>query len=162
MIRKAKPVDTKDIVGIYNHYVLNSTVTFEEEVVSVEDMGARIANVTAANLPWLVAEEDGLVIGYAYATNWKARSAYRHSVESSVYLATSAYGQGYGSQLYTALLDELKMIGIHAVMGGICLPNPASVRLHEKFGMTKVAHFKQVGFKFGEWVDVGYWQLVFE
>jgi phosphinothricin acetyltransferase len=160
MIRKVAHADLRDIVDIYNHYVLNSTVTFEEESVSIEDMASRIANVTEANLPWLVAVENEHIIGYAYATKWKTRSAYRYSVESSVYLATSAYGKGYGSELYAALLDQLKEIGVHAVMGGICLPNAASIALHEKFGMNKVAHFNQVGFKFGKWVDVGYWQLL--
>lgn len=159
-MRHAEQADAKAIVDIYNHYVLNSTATFEEEAVSVDDMRSRMVDVKNANLPWLVVEENDHIVGYAYATKWKPRSAYRFSVESSVYIAPSAYGKGYGGQLYALLFDELKQRGVHSVMGGISLPNPASIALHEKLDMTKIAHLHQVGFKFGEWVDIGYWQRI--
>ena len=119
-------------------------------------------DVRAQKLPWLVALDADQCLGYAYATRWKERFAYRFSVESTVYLAPAASGRGLGSALYRALFDELKALGVHAVVGGITLPNPASVALHEKMGMRKVAHFAEIGFKFGEWVDVGYWQICFE
>ncbi|QBK05814.1 N-acetyltransferase [Hylemonella gracilis] len=161
MIRLAQPSDAEAIVGIYNHYVANTTVTFEEQAVSVEEMSARIEDILAAGLPWLVLEESGQLLGYAYASKWKTRSAYRYSVEISVYLKHGIQAQGLGSRLYEALFAALVERDIHAAMGGIVLPNEASVRLHEKFGMKQVARFEQVGYKFGRWLDVGYWQKVF-
>lgn len=160
MIRPATPADAAAIAGIYNHYVAHTTITFEEQAVAPEQMAERIAEVGAASLPWLVAEREGQVLGYAYAGRWKARSAYRFSVETSVYLRDGLGRQGVGSALYDALFAELKARGVHAAIGGIALPNDNSVALHEKFGMKKVAHFEQVGFKFGRWIDVGYWQRV--
>jgi L-amino acid N-acyltransferase YncA len=94
------------------------------------------------------------------ATKWRERFAYRFSVEVTVYLAPTFTGNGVGSQLYDALFSVLKSRSIHSVIGGITLPNLASVALHEKFGLEKVAHFKEVGFKFEQWKDVGYWQGV--
>jgi L-amino acid N-acyltransferase YncA len=160
MIRPATASDAESVVRIYNHYVATTTITFEEQPVSSAHMAERMDEVMSAKLPWLVAEESGEVVGYAYASKWKTRVAYRFSVESSVYLSTSAAGRGWGTRLYAALFDELKERGVHAVIGGVALPNPASVALHEKLGMHKVAHFEEVGFKFGKWIDVGYWQKV--
>lgn len=160
MIRSAEATDAQAIADIYNYYVDNTTVTFEEQRVSAEQMLARVSEVQAASLPWLVIEESGKVVGYAYANKWKARSAYRFSVETSVYLENGTGGRGLGSLLYEALFRMLKHQGIHAVIGGIALPNEASVSLHERLGMKKVAHFEQVGFKFEKWLDVGYWQKV--
>lgn len=161
MIRSAHPSDAEAIVGIYNHYVANTTITFEEQPVSAEEMRRRVDVIQAAGLPWLVLEEAGQLLGYAYASKWKERSAYRYSVEISVYLKHGIQARGLGSRLYEALFSALAERGIHAAMGGIVLPNEASVRLHEKFGMKQVAHFEQVGYKFGQWLDVGYWQKVF-
>ena len=129
------------------------------ELALVDEMRRRMDDVFASSLPWLAAEMDGRVVGYAYATKWKARSAYRYSVETTVYLEDGLAKRGVGTELYAELFRLLKERGLHAVIGGIALPNDASVALHEKFGMRKVAHFEQVGFKFGQWVDVGYWQL---
>lgn len=158
MIRPATKTDADAIARIYNHYVLNTTITFEEKAVTVEDIVDRIAEVESNSLLWLVAEQDGQVVGYAYASKWKGRCAYRYSVESSVYVAQGHGGRGIGTKLYEALLPQLKDKGIHAVIGGIVLPNPSSIALHEKFGMTQVAHFKEVGYKFNQWLDVGYWE----
>ena len=119
------------------------------------EMQARMSAVAELGYPWLVAEADDAVVGYAYANRWRERSAYRFSVESTVYLAQHASGRG----LYQALFDELRQRDVHVVIGGITLPNPASVALHEKMGMRKVAEFPEVGFKQGQWLDVGYWQL---
>ena len=105
-----------------------------------------------------MAEQGGLVVGYAYATRWRARAAYRESVESSVYLAPEATGRGLGRALYDVLLPELRGSGLHAVIGGITLPNAASVALHEALGFTHVGTFREVGYKFGRRIDVGYWQ----
>lgn len=160
VIRAATAEDAGAIAAIYNHYVLETIVTFEEEPVAPEEMARRIAEVLAAGLPWLVAEEGGLAAGYAYATPWRSRFGYRFSVEVTVYTAPGHEGRGVGSRLYGQLLPLLEAKGLHASMGGIALPNDASVALHEKFGFQKVAHFRESGIKFGRWIDVGYWQLL--
>ncbi len=159
MIRGAVAADAEAISSIYNHYVRETIVTFEEQPVSASEMAGRLAEVAAASLPWLVAERDGSIVGYARATKWKGRSAYRFSVETTIYLAPHCVGKRIGTGLYQYLLDQLKDRGLHTAIGGVALPNPTSVALHEKFGFRKVAHFGEVGFKFGKWIDVAYWQL---
>ncbi|MBS2209783.1 N-acetyltransferase [Carboxylicivirga mesophila] len=159
MIRKSHASDAPFVAAIYNHYVTSSIVTFELEPVTDDEMRNRM-DAIAINYPYLVYEEDGVVLGYAYATQWKARQAYQHSVESSVYLHHDAIGKGIGSMLYAMLLDKFKEMSIHAVIGGISLPNEASIALHEKFGFEKIGQFKQVGRKFNRWIDVGYWELI--
>lgn len=161
-LRAATTADSDAITAIYNHFVTDTVVTFEEDAVTSSEIQRRMESVWSATLPWLVAERHGHVVGYAYATKWKERSGYRFSVEATVYLAPGADGSGVGSALYGMLFPLLQQRGIHAVMGGIALPNDASVALHEKFGMRKVAHFDAVGFKFDRWIDVGYWQRVFQ
>lgn len=158
MIRDAKSRDAEQIAAIYNHYIEHTIITFEEEPLSVAIMAERIAQVVVHH-PWLVDEEHGTIRGYAYATQFRPRASYRHSAESTVYLAPNETGRGLGSALYGALLERLRRDGLHNVLGGIALPNPASVALHEKLGFAKVAHFQQVGRKFDTWIDVGYWQL---
>jgi phosphinothricin acetyltransferase len=158
-LRPATPADAAAICAIYNPYVEATAITFEEEAVSTDDMAQRIADVNAAGLPWLVLTIDGRIAGYAYATRWRVRTAYRHSVESTIYLDQGFAGRGLGRVLYGALLDELKQRELHLVIGGIALPNENSVGLHEALGFRKAAHFTEVGMKFGRWIDVGYWQL---
>ena len=160
VIRSVHNSDAAAIARIYNHYVATTAVSFEEQPVSEEEMRGRIAEVSNADLPWLVLEQDGQLAGYAYASKWKGRCAYRFSVETTVYLDAALGRRGLGSRLYQALFSALRERGVHVALGGIALPNPASVALHEKFGMKKVAHFREVGFKFDQWRDVGYWQLV--
>ena len=159
MLRNCIAADAAQICDIYNHYVRDTVVTFEETPVPEADMARRISDITS-RLPWLVWEEGGVILGYAYATPWKSRAAYRHAVESSIYLAPGATGRGLGSRLYTALIADLRQRGLHCVIGGAALPNPASVALHEGLGFSKVAEFRQVGFKFGQWIDVAYWELM--
>jgi L-amino acid N-acyltransferase YncA len=158
-IRDASVEDAESTASIYNHFVLTTSISFEEAEVPVTEMAGRIADVQAAGLPWLVAEQDGIIAGYAYATKWRVRHAYRFSVESSVYLAPAQAGKGIGTALYRALFERLRAGGYHRVIGGIALPNPASIALHEKLGFEKVAQFREVGFKFDRWTDVGYWEL---
>jgi L-amino acid N-acyltransferase YncA len=160
IIRSASAADADTLARIYNYYVANTVITFEEEPVSAQAMAARVAEVQGLSLPWLVAETDKKVVGYAYANKWKVRSAYRHSVESTIYLEHGHEGRGVGKTLYAALLPPLRARGIHAVIGGAALPNEASVALHEKLGFDHVATFREVGFKHGRWVDVAYWQLL--
>jgi L-amino acid N-acyltransferase YncA len=159
MIRIATELDSTKIVEIYNYYVLNTTVTFEEDLLEPDEMADRIGSTLENDLPWLVAEQDGQIIGYAYASKWKGRCAYKYSVESTVYLSDGIISKGWGSKLYAELLKVLKDKNFHVAIGGISLPNAKSVGLHEKFGFEKVAHFREVGYKFDKWVDVGYWQV---
>lgn len=158
MIRNADTEDAEAICAIYNPYILNTTISFEEEAVTENEMSRCIRN--NGNLPWIVYEENDQILGYAYACKWRVRKAYRFSVESVVYLNSKATGYGLGTILYKELINRLKALQIHTVIGGIALPNPASIALHEKFGYKKVAHFKEVGFKFNKWIDVGYWELI--
>lgn len=160
-IRDALPIDAAEIAQIYNHYTANTIITFEEDAVSVDIINERINEVQVSELPWLVAEQDGKVLGYAYSSKWKGRCAYRYSTEVTVYMGPDHVGKGIGSALYSKLLRALKFQGIHVAIAGIALPNEASIKLHEKMGFLKVAHFQEVGFKFNRWIDVGYWQLIF-
>ena len=159
MIRNARSEDAPQIADIYRPYVETTAISFEEVPVIASDMAGRMEAVQALALPWLVAEQDGVIAGYAYATPWKARHAYRHSVEITVYLRQNALARGLGTALYSALFDALQKRPIHAVVACIALPNAHSVALHEKFGMRKIAHFAEVGYKLGAWRDVGYWQV---
>lgn len=160
MIRNVHPDDALSICAIYNHYIEHTAITFEEEILAPEEMRQRILETTQT-YPWLVYEENGELLGYAYGRKWRERSAYRHSAELTVYLDPSTVGRGIGTELFGALLAELRNREIHCVIGGAALPNPASIALLERFGLRKVAHFSQVGYKLGRWIDVGYWQLVF-
>lgn len=157
-VRQVRPVDANTISEIYNYYVMETTVTFEETAITPADIQSRIHDVELSSLPWLVGEEEDRIAGYAYAKRWKERSAYRRSVEISVYVDHMLHKKGWGTVLYRALFDELRNRDIHLAIGGITLPNEASIALHEKFGMEKVAHFREIGYKFGKWRDVGYWQ----
>ena len=159
MIRPATESDAQAICNIYNPYISDTIITFEEEPVAVEEMAQRI-HETIFSLPWIVIEDKSQVVGYAYASSWKSRCAYRYSVETTVYLSAAATGKGFGSLLYEHLIADLRQRSIHSLIGGIALPNAASVSLHEKFGFEKIAHFKEVGWKFNQWIDVGYWELI--
>lgn len=159
-IRTATVTDAAAVAAIYDHYIAHSIATFEEEPVPASEIALRIRSTTAASLPWLIAEREGQVVGYAYARPWRERRAYRFSAEITVYAAPASTGHGIGSRLYERLLPLLRDHGIHAVVGVIALPNEASVALHEKFGLAKVAHLEEVGFKFGRWIDVGYWERI--
>lgn len=157
-VRSATSEDAMQVAEIYNHYIRTSTITFEEDPVSAADMAARIQDLQRSSYPWLVATDGADILGYAYGSKWKVRAAYRHSSEITVYVRAGAEGSGVGSALYSHLLPALKAIGVHAVIGGVALPNEASIRLHEKFGFEKCAHFRDVGFKFDRWIDVAYWE----
>ena len=157
MIRNATLADAQQICDIYNHYVLNTAITFEEESVAVREMEHRIEDYTKA-YPWLVFEDGSEVLGYCYATKWRVRPAYASSAETTVYVRKDHGGKGIGSALYGELIDRTAARGLHALVAGIALPNAASQGLHEKMGFRKVAHFEEIGKKFGSWIDVGYWE----
>ena len=160
-IRPAAEADASVLADIYNPYVLETIVTFEEAAIKPSNMAARIAEAADAHLPFLVAESAGTPVGFAQASKWKGRCAYRYSAETTVYVARGHWRRGLGKALYTTLLEQLQHSGCHAAIGGIALPNESSVHLHERLGFAKVAQFREVGYKFGKWIDVGYWQRLF-
>ena len=159
MLRTVHPDDAPSIAEIYNHYILNSPATFEEVSVSPDEMRMRILDTTQA-YPWLVSEEDGKLLGYCYGRKWRERAAYRHSVEVSTYLDPSAVGKGRGSALLDAILVELRRRSVSLRYGRRLPAQRRECGALEKFGLRQVAHFKEVGYKFGQWIDVGYWQLL--
>ncbi|MDP6354897.1 MAG: N-acetyltransferase family protein [Planctomycetota bacterium] len=157
-VRSVEQRDFETIVEIYNHYVQTTVVTFEEESISVLDIENRIKTITTQH-PWLVLENDGQLVGYAYGSPFRARPAYRFTVETTIYLDPDAGGKGFGTHLYGELLRQLEIGDFRTALGVIALPNPSSVRLHEKLGFEKVAHLQGVGRKFDRWIDTGYWQM---
>ncbi len=157
-LRTACAADAAAICDVYNPYVLDTCFSFEEEPVTPAQMCRRM-QAHGEHYPWLVIEAAGTIEAFAHAVPWKARAAYRHSVESSIYVAPEAQRCGRGRWLYGALLERLRDAGMHTAIAGIALPNAPSVALHEALGFTRVAHFRQVGRKHGRWIDVGYWQL---
>jgi len=157
-VRQALPSDAEAMSRIYNHYVRETINTFEEEPISPEEMTKRLEAVLSSGLPWLVGEHGGEICGFAYASKWKGRGAYRFAAETSVYIDPNRVGHGHGTRLYGGILSILEDRRVHAAIGGIALPNEASIALHEMLGFEKVAHFREVGYKFNRWIDVGYWQ----
>lgn len=159
MIRPATSADASAICSIYNHYIENTVITFEENPLTEDEMAERI-RAYSEKYAYIVYEEDGEVIGYAYGSSWRTRRAYRFSTETTVYLKDGTAGKGIGSLLYSELIERLKGKGFHSLIGCITLPNEKSVRLHEKMGFKKVAHFHEAGWKFDQWLDVGFWELL--
>jgi L-amino acid N-acyltransferase YncA len=157
-IRPFAPGDEDAICAIYNPYITGTTVTFEEEPLSPAAMRERIDSYRA-HFPWLVCTVDGQVVGYGYASRFHPRAAYRHTVEVSVYVRQGFERRGIGRALYAPLFAHLRAHQCHVLLAAIALPHAASVGLHESLGFAKVAHFTEVGRKFGRWIDVGYWQL---
>ena len=160
-IRAVTREDVEHVVEIYNHYIQTTAITFETEAVSLGEMTNRVEEI-AAHYPWLVLEDNNTLVGYAYGSWYHKRPAYRFTVQTTIYLKPGMARRGYGTQLYTELLLRLRAQEYRTALGIIALPNPASVRLHEKLGFQKVAHLTEVGWKFGRWIDTGYWQLPLE
>lgn len=156
-LRIAFPADADACLAIYRPFVESSHTTFETEVPSVEEFARRIES-TLAERPWLVAEEGGHVVGYAYASPIKDRAAYQWSVEVAVYVAEGWRGRRVGRNLYEALFRCLKGQGFVNAIGIIALPNAASIALHESLGFEKISHLKGIGYKLGAWHDSGWWQ----
>jgi L-amino acid N-acyltransferase YncA len=160
-IRPAQPGDAAAIAAIYAPFVLSGTVSFESEAPDARAMRNRM---TASDglYPWLVATngdgETGGVVGYAYAGRFRDRPAYHWTTETSIYLAGDAQQRGVGRLLYEALLDTLRAQGFVHAIGAIALPNDASIKLHEQVGFRRAGVIREAGFKFGRWIDVGFWQ----
>ena len=157
-IRSATAADAAAIADIYNWYVANSTITFEVDPVSADEMARRVVGVLAAH-EWLVLEGEGELLGYAYAGRFRERAAYRQATESTIYLRHGLEGKGFGAPLYAELIRRTFARGYRHMVGAIALPNEASVRLHERLGFVKAGHLVRIGRKFDRWIDVGNWQL---
>jgi L-amino acid N-acyltransferase YncA len=159
-IRAAMPEDAGAIAAIYAPHVLTGTVSFEIDPPDARAMRTRMG-ASEGLYPWIVAtngDATGGVIGYAYATRFRDRPAYRYVCETSIYMADVAQGQGAGRLLYEALIDTLRAQGFVHALGAIALPNDASIRLHESVGFRRAGVYREVGFKHGRWIDVGIWQ----
>jgi phosphinothricin acetyltransferase len=157
-IRVASPDDALAILDIYAPFCEASPVSFETEAPSLEEMRGRITSVLDF-FPWLVAEAEGRVLGYAYASRHRERAAYRWAADVSVYVRDDARCRGIGRALYTSLFAILRLQGIYNIHAGITLPNPASVALHETMGLRRLGVYESIGYKCSAWHDVGWWQL---
>lgn len=158
-IRAAREDDAAAVAAIYAPYVQDTAVSFEVQPPAPDTMAQRIAD-TLRTHPWLVAQDEaGEVVGYAYAGKHRERPAYRWSVDTTVYIGQVQRGGGTGRALYRALLEVLRQQGFRSAFAEIVLPNPGSVRLHEVMGFEPIGTHRDVGFKLGQWQDIGYWRL---
>ena len=160
-IRSATPDDASAIQAIYAPIVEKTVISFEEIPPTIDEMTKRI-ETTLQNYPYLVAMRDGQIVGYAYAGRHQLRAAYRWSVDVTAYVAEPARRSGVGRALYETLLPALAKAGHHAAFAGVTLPNAASVGLLEAMGFEPVGVYREVGFKFGRWLDVGWWQRLLD
>jgi phosphinothricin acetyltransferase len=158
IIRLANENDAAGMLNIYAPYIENTSYTFETEVPSITSFAERI-NSYLVNWPWLVCEIDKVISGYAYATRYRERTAYQWCTESSVYVHDDFQQRGIAKTLYTALIEILRLQGFRNVYAVINLPNEKSVQFHESCGFTYFATYEKVGYKLGQWKNVGWWQL---
>ncbi len=155
LIRPSRDGDLDAITAIYAHHVLHGTGTFEIDPPSRSDMAARRTEVLSRNLPWLVAEQDGKVLGFAYANWFKPRPAYRFSAEDSVYVAEAARGSGIGRALLLALMEQAEATGVRQLMAVVGdSANTGSIKLHQSLGFEHIGLMRSVGWKHGAWRDI--------
>jgi L-amino acid N-acyltransferase YncA len=157
-LRNATPADTEALLAIYRPFVTETTVSFEVVPPSADEFRGRIEKALSGWV-WLVVDVDGAPVGYAYGSQHRAREAYKWSVEVSAYIHPAHQGQGLGRKLYKALLPRLAEVGYCNAYAGITLPNEASVGFHRAMGFQYIGVFKSVGWKFGQWHDVGWYHL---
>jgi phosphinothricin acetyltransferase len=160
-IRLAGESDAEALATIYSPYVERTAISFETIPPGREEMLRRLGETTRI-FPWLVCELEGKVVGYAYATQHRVRAAYRWSVDTSAYIGAAHHRRGIGRGLYASLFEILRAQGFYNAYAGVTLPNAASVGLHEAVGFKKLGIYERVGYKFGTWHDVGWWQLVLQ
>ena len=153
LIRPITLADAADILQIYSPYIENTIITFETEIPKIEEFTARIETIRQ-NYPYLVCEVDGKVVGYAYASRHQARSAFRYSVDVSIYVDLDYQRKGIGTALYSGLFEALKAYNYYTAYAMIALPNEKSIRLHKTFGFQETGTFHNVGYKHGRWIDV--------
>ena len=157
IIRQAIPDDAAAMLDIYRPIVEETATPFELTVPTVADFAARIETIVATH-EWLVADLDGDLAGYAYASPHRTREAYQYSTEVSVYVRSRYRGRGLGKDLYSALFDSIRRLGFHYAYAGIALPNDSSIALHKACGFTEIGTFREVGYKLDAWHDVSWWQ----
>jgi phosphinothricin acetyltransferase len=158
LIRLAGPADAAAIAAIYRPYVERSRISFEEKAPDADEIARRMRGDTPGRYPWLVAEEDGGLVGFASSSPFRSRPAYRWVIETGVYLEPEVAGRGIGRVLLSRMMELLERQGYVSAIGAIALPNAASVALHEALGFVQTGTYRAVGFKLGEWIDVGLWQ----
>ncbi|MBU1347305.1 MAG: GNAT family N-acetyltransferase [Alphaproteobacteria bacterium] len=161
MIRDAAPADLPAITALYGREVISGTATFELDPPSLDEMTSRFEAVRARGLPWIFAEIDGGFAGYAYASPFRPRPAYRYGVEGSIYVNETARGRGVGRALLLALIERVRVLGLRHIIGAISDSDTseASIALHERLGFRRVGAYAQVGWKFDRWIDVHLMQL---
>lgn len=159
MIREVRHEDAAAIAAINNHYVMHSDASFDEEPIDEEAMRQRIAAIAAA-YPYFVCEEEGVVVGYCFVHPWKTRPAYGRTLETTVYLAPGHTGKGIGRTLMLQLIEACRRRGVHSLIACITGGNRSSIALHEALGFRAVSHFREVGWKFGRWLDVVDYELI--
>ncbi|MBE6550867.1 MAG: N-acetyltransferase [Ruminococcaceae bacterium] len=153
IIESVKLTDADEILSIYAPYIEKTTYTFETKVPGKEEFRKRIEEISSV-YPYYVCRDNGRIVGYAYASRYRVRDAYKYSVECSVYVADDVHRHGVGTLLYEALFSELKKRGYHAAIAAVTFPNEDSIAFHESFGFEKVGHLKEVGYKFDRWIDL--------
>lgn len=159
MIRRVTLQDAAQIAGIYNHYVVETAVSFETQPLTVEEMRERIRDISG-KFPYLVEETEGKITGYCYVHAWKERAAYRFTYETTIYLDRSCCHKGSGKRLMERLIEECRQTECKTLIACITGNNAGSIAFHEKLGFVKVSDFKSVGYKFGQWLDVVDYQLI--
>ena len=159
IIRNVLNSDIPQVVEILNHYVRNDSCTFQINTYSISEISEKIAEITKV-YPYIVMEEDNEVIGFAYASRWREKNAYDKSAETTIYLNPKHKYRGLGKILYQELIEQLREKNFRLLVACLTLPNPSSVRLHESLGFEKVGEFKDAGYKFNRWYNVGFWQKV--
>jgi L-amino acid N-acyltransferase YncA len=162
IIREAREADVPAFLAIYNHVILHTTAVYRYEPQTIEERRAWYADKLSAGYPVFVAEEEGQVVGFSSYGPFRAWPAYKYTIENSVYVTEEQRGKGIGKLLIRPLIDSARARGYHAIIAGIDASNDASVRLHASFGFIEVAHFRQVGYKFGRWLDLKFMELLLE
>ena len=159
-IRKAREKDLEEMLVIYNDIIINTTAVYDYKPHTMEMRRQWFATKQEQGFPVFVADENGKVVGFSSIGPFRAWAAYKYSVESSIYVAADQRGKGIGKLLMTPLIQAAEQLNMHTILAGIDATNDASIMLHKKFGFEEVAHFKQVGYKFGRWLDLKFLQLV--
>lgn len=158
MLRHFTKDDIAALLDIYNYYVTNTVATFDIKPLKLQTFEKKLNDINS-KYPFLIFEEEKQILGFAYASKFRPKPAYKFTVEATVYVKHTAHGKHIGSQLYKALIHELKQTDTHTILGVLTLPNEASIKLHQKFGFEEVAHLKELGYKFGAWHNVAIYQL---
>jgi len=161
-IREAREADLPALLAIYNHVILHTTAVYTYEPQTMEARKAWYAEKLRSGYPVFVAEEEGIVVGFSSYGPFRAWPAYKYTIENSVYVTEEQRGKGIGRLLIQPLIDSAREKGYHAIIAGIDAANNASIRLHASFEFEEVAHFRQVGFKFGRWLDLKFMQLLLD